>query len=152
PRAIGAAPARGGRILQPVRDPEQPGRILGRGRDERGRGPAHRRGGSRGHGMASAALSYDVVVVGGVAAGLAAAVAAARSGARPALVERYGFLGGMATAGMVSTVCGLYLTSADGPPEPLNAGFADNVARKLAAMPGCGAPVRRGRTYVLPYT
>src|SRR5262249_42460697 len=54
--------------------------------------------------------------------------------------------------GMVSTVCGLYLTSADGPPEPLNAGFADNVARKLAAMPGCGAPVRRGRTYVLPYT
>ena len=53
-------------------------------------------------------LSYDVVVVGGGAAGLAAAVAAGGAGARTALVERYGFLGGMATAGMVSTICGLY--------------------------------------------
>ena len=96
--------------------------------------------------------SYDVVVVGGGAAGLAAAVAAARSGARTALVERYGFLGGMATAGMVSTICGLYHTSSSGPPEALNAGFAETVARKLETMPGCGAPVRRGRTYVLPYT
>jgi hypothetical protein len=102
--------------------------------------------------MAPGSLSYDVVVVGGGAAGLAAAVAAARSGARTALVERYGFLGGMATAGMVSTICGLYLTSSAGPPEPLNEGFADAVARKLATMPGCGEPVRRGRTYVLPYT
>jgi len=97
-------------------------------------------------------LSYDVAVVGGGAAGLAAAVAAARSGARTALVERYGFLGGMATAGMVSTICGLYHTSSSGPPEALNAGFAETVARKLETMPGCGAPVRRGRTYVLPYT
>ena len=97
-------------------------------------------------------LSYDVVVVGGGAAGLAAAVAAARSGARTALVERYGFLGGMATAGMVSTICGLYHTSSSGPPELLNAGLAAAVARRLATMPGCSAPVRRGRTHVLPYT
>ena len=48
--------------------------------------------------MAAGSLSYDVVVVGGGAAGLASAVAAARSGARTALIERYGFLGGMATA------------------------------------------------------
>jgi hypothetical protein len=97
-------------------------------------------------------LSYDVIVVGGGTAGLAAAVAAARSGARTALIERYGFLGGMATAGMVSTICGLYRTSSSGPPEPLNEGFAETVARRLPAMPGCGAPVRRGRTWVLPYT
>jgi len=97
-------------------------------------------------------LSYDVTVVGGGAAGLAAAVAAARSGARTALIERYGFLGGMATAGMVSTICGLYRTSSSGPPEPLNEGFADTVARRLLAMPGSGPPARRGRTYVLPYT
>src|SRR3989454_3451305 len=97
-------------------------------------------------------VSYDVVVVGGGAAGLAAAVAAAGAGARSALIERYGFLGGMATAGMVSTICGLYQTSPAGPPEPLNAGFADVFARRLAIMPGCGHPVRRGRTFVLPYT
>jgi hypothetical protein len=102
--------------------------------------------------MAAGALSYDVVVVGGGAAGLAAAVSAAHAGARTALVERYGFLGGMATAGMVSTICGLYLTSSAGSAEPLNAGLADDVARRLAAMPGCSGPVRRGRTHVLPYT
>lgn len=99
-----------------------------------------------------ARLTYDVVVVGGGPAGLAAAVSAARRGARTALVERYGFLGGMATAGMVSTICGLYRTASAGDPEPLNDGFADTFARRLAALPGCAAPVRRGRTFVLPYT
>ncbi len=97
-------------------------------------------------------VSYDVVVVGGGAAGLAAAVAAAASGVRTALVERYGFLGGMATAGMVSTVCGLYRTSASGPAELLNGGFAGTFAARLVRMPGCGPPLRRGRTVVLPYT
>ena len=97
-------------------------------------------------------LNYDVVVVGGGAAGLAAAVGAASGGARTALIERYGFLGGMATAGMVSTICGLYRTSSSGPPEPLNAGFAETFAQRLATMPGCGEPMRRGRTFILPYT
>jgi hypothetical protein len=97
-------------------------------------------------------MTYDVVVVGGGAAGLAAAVAAGRAGARTALVERYGFLGGMATAGMVSTICGLYHGSPSGSPEPLNEGFPETFARRLAAMPGCQKPVRRGRTFVLPYT
>ena len=45
---------------------------------------------------------YDVVVCGGGPAGFVAAVAAAREGARVALVERFGFLGGMATAGLVA--------------------------------------------------
>jgi glycine/D-amino acid oxidase-like deaminating enzyme len=39
------------------------------------------------------------MVVGGGVAGIAAAVAAARSGAKTLLVERFGFLGGIATAG-----------------------------------------------------
>jgi FAD dependent oxidoreductase len=97
-------------------------------------------------------VRYDVVVVGGGAAGLAAAIAAGNHGARTALVERYGFLGGMATAGMVSTICGLYQTSASGSPEPLNEGFADTFAQRLSAMPGCQKPLRRGHSFVLPYT
>lgn len=43
----------------------------------------------------------DVIVIGGGPGGLGAAVMAARAGARTLLIERYGFLGGMATAGEV---------------------------------------------------
>jgi FAD-dependent oxidoreductase family protein len=102
--------------------------------------------------MAQNAVNYDVVVVGGGAAGLAAAVAAGTAGARTALVERYGFLGGMATAGMVSTICGLYHSALAGVLEPINDGFADSFARRLMTMPGCQKPVRRGPSFVLPYT
>lgn len=45
--------------------------------------------------------SFDIVVAGGGPAGVAAAIAAARLGTRVALVERYGFLGGMSTAGFI---------------------------------------------------
>ncbi len=43
----------------------------------------------------------DVLVVGGGPAGLGAAIAAADAGARVVLAERYGFLGGNATAALV---------------------------------------------------
>ena len=46
----------------------------------------------------------DIVVCGGGVAGVAAAVCAARGGARVILLERYGYLGGLATGGLVITV------------------------------------------------
>ena len=45
---------------------------------------------------------YDVVVAGGGIAGISAAVKAGRLGAKVILIEQYGFVGGMSTAGMVS--------------------------------------------------
>ncbi|HEV7476740.1 MAG TPA: FAD-dependent oxidoreductase, partial [Burkholderiales bacterium] len=47
------------------------------------------------------AADTDVLVVGGGPAGLGAAVGAADAGARVVLAERYGFLGGNATAALV---------------------------------------------------
>jgi hypothetical protein len=49
---------------------------------------------------------YDVTVVGGGPGGVCAAVGAAKEGASVLLVERYGFLGGMATAGLVNPFMG----------------------------------------------
>ncbi|HXP95715.1 MAG TPA: FAD-dependent oxidoreductase [Telmatospirillum sp.] len=51
---------------------------------------------------------FDIVVIGGGAAGVAAAVSAARLGAKTALVERYGFLGGAATNSLILTYDGFF--------------------------------------------
>jgi hypothetical protein len=46
----------------------------------------------------------DVVVVGGGPGGIGSAIAAARHGAKTILIERYGYLGGMATGGLVNII------------------------------------------------
>lgn len=48
------------------------------------------------------ASQHEVIVVGGGTAGVAAAVAAGRNGVDTLLIERYGFLGGTMTAGLVN--------------------------------------------------
>lgn len=52
----------------------------------------------------------DVVVAGGGLGGVSAAVAAARAGAKTLLIERNGFFGGVATAGMCCSVFNCYYT------------------------------------------
>ena len=52
-------------------------------------------------GTAPVVARTDVVVVGGGPAGFAAAVAGAREGASVTLLERYPYLGGLASGGMV---------------------------------------------------
>ena len=51
---------------------------------------------------------YDVVVCGGGPAGWVAAVSAARAGKKTALIEKYGFFGGTATAGYVVPISGFF--------------------------------------------
>lgn len=57
---------------------------------------------------------FDVVVVGGGSGGFSAAVGAARTGAKTALIERYGFLGGTATVANVITYCGFIKAGDEG--------------------------------------
>ena len=52
--------------------------------------------------------SYDTIVCGGGPAGWVAAVSSARAGKKTALVERYGFIGGTATAGYVVPISGFF--------------------------------------------
>ncbi len=94
----------------------------------------------------------DVLVVGGGPAGLAAAVSAARGGARTLLVERYGFLGGMGTAGGVTNIAGLY-GRRGGVMQPLVRGVADELLARIAALGGLNAPQQglQGRIQVRSY-
>lgn len=91
----------------------------------------------------------QVLVVGGGAAGVAAAVTAARRGAQVLLLERYGFCGGGAVAGLSGTVCGLYEASEDPDalPQQVVFGFAEEFAALLATRGGLTEPVRYGKTY-----
>lgn len=77
----------------------------------------------------------DVVVLGGGPAGIAAATAAARTGAETLLLERYGFLGGMGTAAMVTNFCGLHAGS-NGEVTQVVHGIADDILDRLKALDG----------------
>ncbi|MET3518141.1 hypothetical protein ABIC63_005951 [Pseudacidovorax sp. 1753] len=80
------------------------------------------------------AIEADVLVCGGGVAGTVAAVAAARQGARTVLMERYGFLGGNATAGAVAQF-NSWQTAAG---RRVVAGLAQEVVERLRDYGGAG--------------
>jgi glycine/D-amino acid oxidase-like deaminating enzyme len=89
----------------------------------------------------------DVLVVGGGNAGCAAALAAARCGARTTLVERYGFLGGTATAAMV----GPWMTFHSGS-ERIVGGIAQEIVERLVARGASPGHIHDASDYVATIT
>ena len=77
-------------------------------------------------------ISYDVVVAGGGMAGVCAAIAAARNGASVVIIDRYTFLGGNATAGLL----GNFLTFHNMKGEQICEGIAQEVVDGCIAMGG----------------
>jgi hypothetical protein len=100
--------------------------------------------------QAPVVLEADVVVVGGGSAGLAAAIAAAQTGARTALLERYGFFGGNAVSAWVGTICGLYRTAGE-EFVPVCGGFADRWADGLKTAGAGFGPIPYKESAVLLY-
>lgn len=113
--------------------------------------------------QAVVAAETDVLVVGGGPAGLGAALGAAGAGARVILAERYGFLGGNATAALVMPLMSFHtqrpalqsgaaklMPDDHGPGEPVIGGALQLLLEKLVKAGGAIAPsLETG--YVVPF-
>jgi hypothetical protein len=95
-------------------------------------------------------VDVDVVVCGAGSAGLGAALAAARAGAKVALVERWPFFGGNATAASLGSICGLYV-KAKGGFDHLSGGIAREWAQGLSAAGWAFGPIPYKETAVMTY-
>lgn len=110
------------------------------------------------------AAETDVLVVGGGPAGLGAAIAARDAGARVILVERYGFLGGNATAALVMPLMSFHTQRAyfeqtgvtdlmptdHGPGHPVIAGVLQRLLERLVSGGGAVSPsIKTG--FVVPF-
>jgi FAD dependent oxidoreductase len=80
----------------------------------------------------------DVLVVGGGSAGISAAVAAARNGAHVMLVERFSYVGGLATGGLII----LLLTMDDGSGRQAVGGVCQEIIDRMAKRDAVYHPPR----------
>ena len=106
----------------------------------------------------------EVLVVGGGPAGLGAAIAAADAGAQVVLAERYGFLGGNATAALVMPLMSFHtqvptlekrgaatlLPTDHGPGEAVVAGVLRRLLERLVSVGGA-IPPSLATGYVVPF-
>lgn len=117
---------------------------------------------------AALAAETDVLVVGGGPAGLGAAIGAADAGARVILAERYGFLGGNATAALVMPLMSFHTSRAPppvegkapartpllptdhGPGDPIIAGVLQRLLERLVSVGGA-IPPSLDTGYVVPF-
>ena len=97
-------------------------------------------------GEATVVARSDVVVVGGGPAGFSAAVAARREGASVTLIERYPYLGGLASGGMV-----LVLDDMHNGQEVTTTGICTEMIDRMAAVGACvyPPPEERGQSWEL---
>lgn len=98
-----------------------------------------------------AIVHTDVVVLGGGSSGVAAAVASAKAGLQVVLIERNSFLGGMATAAEVGTICGLYKFSKKNSSEYIAGRFAKDFAEGLRIKSGTEPMHNSSGLHFLPY-
>ena len=88
----------------------------------------------------------DVIVVGGGPAGLAAAIASARNAARTVLVERFGYLGGTATASLMACING-FRNQVEPDGTQTVRGIAEEIVLQLKALGGLGRSPYPQKTY-----
>jgi hypothetical protein len=81
--------------------------------------------------------NVDVIVVGGGPAGLAAAISAARCGAQTLLIERFGYLGGTATASLMACING-FRNQVEPDSTQTVRGIAEEIVLELKALDGLG--------------
>jgi len=79
----------------------------------------------------------DVLVAGGGMAGVAAAIASARLGARTVLVERFGYLGGTATASLMACING-FRNQVEPDGTQVVRGIAEEIVLELKRLDGLG--------------